>query len=175
MRRSAATVVLAALAAAAPAGATLAARSAPRRAALSRSLASSRERWATVDVCNPGDQPDTVGIRGSMPGDGHGEDRMYMSFRLQMRDRRTGAYRDLGPAGAFLAVGAGGSPRQGGTSFVIRPVSGQPPLTLRGLVQFQWRRGGTVIASASRTTTAGHRSLAGADPASYSAASCLVG
>ncbi len=34
------------------------------------SLLHSRELWATVDVCNPKDQPNTVGIRGSMPGDG---------------------------------------------------------------------------------------------------------
>ncbi len=46
-------------------------------------LLKSRELWATIDVCSPIDQPDTVGIRGSMPGDGHAGDRVYMSFRLQ--------------------------------------------------------------------------------------------
>ena len=29
------------------------------------------ELWATVDVCNAPRHPDTIGIRGSMPGDGH--------------------------------------------------------------------------------------------------------
>ena len=46
---------------------------------------------------------------------------------------------------------------------------------MRGIVDYQWRRGRVVLQTAERTTTAGHRSLAGADPAGYSAATCLIG
>jgi len=53
------------------------------RSARERALLDSHELWATIDVCNPADQRNTVGIRGSMPGDGQSHDRMYMSFRLQ--------------------------------------------------------------------------------------------
>ena len=35
---------------------------------------------------------------------------------------------------------------------------------MRGVVSFQWRRGSTVEYTVSRPTTAGHTSLAGADP-----------
>ena len=47
--------------------------------------------------------------------------------------------------------------------------------TLRGVVDFQWRHGGKVLYSATRTTSAGHKSLAGAEPADYTAATCVIG
>ena len=137
----------------------------------------SKELWATIDVCSPTDQPNTVGIRGSMPGDGRPSGRMYMGFRLQYLDRASNHWVDLasGATPRFVAVGAAGSARQGGRSFQLVPVAGKPAFTLRGVVDFQWRRGGTVLASAVRATTAGHQSLAGADPAGFTAAGCLIG
>jgi hypothetical protein len=141
------------------------------RGALAHALLSSRELWATIDVCNPTDQPDYVGIRGSMPGDGQSRDRMYMSFRLQYLDSATGRWVNLaGASSSFVAVGAGKAARQGGRSFQLVP--GKAAFTLRGVVDFQWRRGSTVLQSAVRPTSAGHHSLAGADPAGFSAATC---
>jgi hypothetical protein len=147
------------------------------RAAASRhSLLNSRELWATIDVCNASDQPDTVGIRGSMPGDGHAHDTLYMSFRLQSMDAITKHWVDLKNAStAFSAVGAAKSARQGGASFTLTPVVGKPAFTLRGVVSFQWRRRATVLAAASRPTSAGRQSTAGADPTGFSAATCLIG
>jgi hypothetical protein len=141
-----------------------------------RALLDSHELWATIDVCSPANQPDTVGIRGSMPGDGHATDKMYMSFRLQY-ENASKQWIDLssGASSGFVAVGGGASARQGGTSFELKPVAGQPAVTLRGVVDFQWRHGKTILLSATRTTLAGHRSLAGADPADFSAATCLIG
>jgi len=112
-----------------------------------------------------------------MPGNGDSGDRMYMSFRLQVLAPSTKRWSELTGATApeYLAVGSGGSSRQGGSSFVIKPVAGKPAVMLRGIVEFQWRHGGTVLARASRPTTAGHVSLAGADPAGFSAASCSIG
>jgi|GEM_PF-587839 hypothetical protein len=139
-------------------------------------LLSSHELWATIDVCDPADEPNTVGVRGSMPGDGQAHDKMYMSFRLQyMNASKQWVNLASGASSGFVAVGAGASARQGGTTFDLKPVTGQPPVTLRGVVDFQWRRGKTVVLSAARPTLAGHKSLAGADPASFSAATCVIG
>ncbi len=171
-----ATAILLALATSALAPAAPAAAAAPARGStqLRHALLSSRELWATIDVCHPADQPHTVGIRGSMPGDGHSGDRMYMSFRLQYQDSKSKGWLDLaGASSKFLAVGGGGSPLQGGRSFELKP--GRSSFMLRGVVEFQWRRGASVVQSTWRPTGAGHRSVAGADPSGYSAATCSLG
>ncbi len=154
--------------------------SAPARksAAGGHSLYRSRELWATIDVCSPKDQPaDTVGIRGSMPGDGQPHDTMYMRFRLQYLDSATKHWVDLahGADSGFIAIGAHKSARQAGYSFQLVPVAGKPAVTLRGVVSFQWRQGTAVVHAVSRPTTAGQQSLAGADPAGFSAATCVIG
>ena len=156
----------------AAAGASPAARTAgfgPRALRVSRAL------WATIDVCKPSDQPNTVGIRGSMPGDGQAHDTMYMSFRLQYMDTTTSQWVNLSKTvPAFVAVGAAKTARQGGSSFELKPVTGQSAFTMRGVVDFQWRHSGSLVASLSRATTAGHQSLAGADPATFSADTCMI-
>ena len=140
-----------------------------------RSLLGSRNLWATVNVCGPAKQRNTIGIRGSMPGDGESGDRMFMSFRLQEQSAATGRWRNLGPAGEYQAVGNGEMTRQSGTSFEVRSGRGRPSLVLRGLVSFQWRHAGHVVAQAERLTSRGHESLAGADPPHYTAATCTIG
>ena len=139
----------------------------------SHSLLQSRQLWATIDLCNPPDQPHYVGVRGSMPGDGRASDTMYMRFRLQYVSATTGQWTDIakGPAPPFVAVGSAKTTRQLGRSFQVRP---QQTLTLRGVVSFQWREDGRVQASASRVTTAGRESLKGSDPAGFSAATCRI-
>jgi hypothetical protein len=143
---------------------------------LERALLHSHELWATIDVCNPSDQPDTVGIRGSMPGDKRAGDKMYMSFRLQyMSASKQWVNLASGASSGFVAVGTGASSRQGGTSFELKPVAGKPAVTLRGVVDFEWRHGKTIEVTATEPTAAGHKSLAGADPADFSAATCVIG
>ncbi len=142
------------------------------------SLLASRELWATVDVCNPSDQPNTVGVRGAMPGDGHAKDAMRMRFQLQyLEEAKTNTWIDLAHGGdsGFIAVGTGKAPRQGGTSFQLMPATGKPAYTIRGLVTFQWRRGARILHEVTRTTSAAHKSVADADPAGYSAAQCMIG
>jgi hypothetical protein len=162
-----------------PAGASAAtvAPGSSKEAPLLKALLRSRELWATIDVCSPAGQPDYVGIRGSMPGDKRVHDKMYMSFRLQYMDATSKKWVDLSSAktAAFVFVGPGGSVRQGGRSFQLVPRTGKPASTLRGVVDYQWRRGKTILQATSRPTTAGHKSLAGADPAGFSAATCLIG
>ncbi len=141
------------------------------------SLRQSRQLWATIDVCNPPDQPDTVGIRGSMPGNGQSRATMYMRFRLQYLNVATKRFVDLAKMTAprFVAVGPAKSALQDGRSFQLVPVPGRPAFTLRGVVTFQWRRGSTVLESVSRPTTGGHHSVTGADPPGFSAATCSIG
>jgi hypothetical protein len=174
-------VILAVALVPASALATTPSNTAPAKAhktsALERQLLHSHELWATIDVCDPAKKPNTVGIRGSMPGDGHAHDTMYMSFRLQYLDSATKSWINLssGASSGFVAVGSGASARQGGTSFVLKPVAGKPAVTLRGVVDFQWRHGKTIVVSGAAPSTAAHLSLAGADPANYSAATCVIG
>jgi hypothetical protein len=162
-----------------PVAAVAASSAAEKGVAGEHSLYQSRELWATIDVCNPSDQPNTVGVRGSMPGDGQPHDTLYMRFRLQYQDSTTEQWVDLSngsnAAPGFVAVGAAKSARQAGRSFQLVPVPGKPAFTLRGVVSFQWRRGTTVVHAVSRPTTAGQLSLAGADPAGFSAATCVIG
>ncbi len=138
-------------------------------------LYASRELWATIDVCNPQRQPNVIGIRGSMPSDGHSADAMYMRFIVQVLNPTTHAWMALGKDAdsGFVAVGSSRSARQAGRSFVLVPTSTSS--TLSGLVEFQWRRGNRVLYRSSRFTSAGHKSLAGADPPDYSQATCTIG
>lgn len=166
------------IASALPAASAGAARSGERakHAIDANPLLRSRLLWATIDICNAPDQPNTVGIRGSMPGDHHAHDTMYMRFRLQYMDTATKTWIDLSKASAsYATVGSGSSARQAGRSFQLNPVAGQPAFTLRGVVNFQWRHGSTVLDEAARTTSTGRQSLAGSDPAGFSAATCLIG
>jgi hypothetical protein len=142
-----------------------------------KNLLRSHQLWATINVCNPTDKPDTVGIRGSMPADGVGKDRMFMAFRLQYLDTTSNTWLDLAKAASpsWVPVGTGGSARQGGFSFMLKPMAGKPAVTLRGVVDFQWRSGKTVRQSGARMTSAAHKSVTGADPAGYSTATCVIG
>jgi len=172
-----ASYTLALAAAAAGALSTTALAQSTNTVAHEHSLLQSRELWATVDVCDPADQPNTVGVRGSMPGDGHSKDAMHMRFQLQYLEAKSSTWIDLmhGGDSGFIAVGTAKTARQGGTSFQLMPVTGKPAFTIRGLVTFQWRHGARVLHEVTRTTSAAHKGVADADPAGYSAAQCAIG
>jgi hypothetical protein len=134
--------------------------------------------WATVNICDTAANPDTVGVRGSMPGDHSATEEMFMRFELQYQ-RDDGSWRALGESGdsGFIDVGRAKTrrARQAGHSFRLSPPAAGNVYTLRGLVTFEWRaKDGTVVRRALRRTTAGHRSTAGADPAGFSAAECTI-
>jgi hypothetical protein len=137
-------------------------------------LERSHALWATVDVCSPADQPNTIGIRGSMPGDARRGDTMYVRFRVQYQEPSSKRWVNVarGADSGFVKVGSGRIPRQAGQSF--RFAAGSQAFTMRGYVSFQWRRGATVLGTIARATATGHRSLAGADPKNYSAATCKL-
>jgi hypothetical protein len=130
--------------------------------------------WATVNVCDTEEHPDTIGIRGSMPGTGRRADRMYMRFQVQFQ-ASDGTWRPLSAGGMseWEPVGAGHwESRQSGWSFQLSVPEGT--VRLRGVVRFQWRRRGRVVRREVRATEAGHRSTAGADPPRFSRATCTV-
>ncbi len=151
-------------------------QSSPSHAVKPRELLRSRELWATIDVCNTAKQPDTIGVRGSMPGDGRNHDVMTMTFHLQYLNA-VNQWVELGSgqSSAPVIVGGGETTRQGGWSFTIGPRTGKSLFTLRGIVDFKWMHGNHVLQSARKPTTVGHEVREGAEPKGYSTASCSVG
>lgn len=150
-----------------------AAKSTRERTTSPRSPYRSHELWATINICNAKDMPNVVGIRGSMPSDGEPKDTMYMAFRLQYLDATTGKWLELGQTAnsGMLKVGSAASTRQYGRSFTL--ASSSRLYELRGVVNFEWVRGKRVVYSTQRTTTPSHKNVAGSDPPTYSAATCL--
>lgn len=137
-------------------------------------LLKSPELWATVDICNAPHHPNTIGIRGSMPSDGHPHDAMYMRFLVQSLDTTTKQWADLGKSAdsGFVSIGSAAYTRQSGRTFELQPTT--TAYTLRGQVEFQWRRSGKVVHIASLPTSARHLSLVGAEPKGFSAATCVL-
>ena len=135
---------------------------------------SPRTLWATIDACNPAGHPGTVGVRGSMPGTGDAGERMLMEFRLEYE--HDGRWRNVGAAAqsGWEAVGfASSRSRQAGQDFTLA-ASATHSYLLRGVVTFEWTVHGRVAYTTIRSTSAGHRPGAGADPPGYSAAECRI-
>ncbi len=171
MARSSATLLLASVATAGVVTAAGASGAGAQAATSTPSLL-----WATVNVCDTKAHPDTIGIRGSMPGNGVRSQQMYMRFQLQYFATEDKAWHNIGPAGdsGFINVGSAKyRRRQYGRNFTV-----QPPATgafrLRGAVSFEWRKGTDVVRRARMRTTAGHGNTAGADPRGFSAATCSI-
>lgn len=138
-------------------------------------LMRSRELWATIDVCNSAKQPNTVGIRGSMPGDGKPSDKLYMSFGLEYLDAVNEWAALPSSSSGWVLVGAGSSSaRQSGWSFTLKPPHTRGRFVLRGTVRFRWMRAGHQFARATLPTTAGRKALVGAEPEGFSAARCSL-
>ena len=144
--------------------------------------------WATVNVCDTAEQPNSLGIRASMPGNGLRQ-RMYMRFRAEYFDATTDAWVPA-PNAVSRWVYAGSARyryRQGGWTFSFaQPPSGQT-YTMRGRVDFQWRKRRhrrrhqrshrarwRVARRLTRPTRSGVRAVVGADPAGISKALCLI-
>ena len=138
--------------------------------------ASSSLLWATVNVCDTAKHPDTIGIRGSMPGNGIRAQEMFMRFQLQYFATADKKWHNVGPSGdsGFISVGSAKfRRRQSGRNFTVQP-PGAEPYRLRGAVTFEWRKGTEVVRRARQRTTAGRGDTAGADPKRFSAATCVV-
>jgi hypothetical protein len=154
----------------------LAAVAGPLAVADAQRAGASRYLWATVNVCDTERWPDTVGVRGSMPGSRDDREAMWMRFQVQFLAPDDGRWRDVpegGDSGFFYVGPAGDKARQAGRSFRISPKKDERVL-LRGRVSFEWRAKGEVVRRASARTRRGHRSSAGSDPPGYSASTCTI-
>ncbi len=132
--------------------------------------------WATVNVCDTTDHPDTVGIRASMPGSGVAKERMFIRFQLQYLRTSDNTWHNIGSGGdsGFIMVGSGRfKARQTGRNFTVQPPA-TGVFTLRGAVTYEWRKDGEVVRRARKRTKGGHPRTTGADPATFSAATCDV-
>jgi hypothetical protein len=145
--------------------------------ALLPATAAARETrlWATVNVCDPVARPNTLGIRGSMPG-------LKRSATLRMRFR----VQYLAPDGRWLTIRRNADSRwqtvgrrhggrvESGWSFTFAPPKAGGEIVLRGVVYFRWRRSGKIVRRARRITEGGHVSPVGADPPGFSAGTCRI-
>jgi hypothetical protein len=132
--------------------------------------------WATVNICDSTQSPDTLGVRASIPGNGRSRERMYLRFRAQWFSEAEQAWKDFEADGfdsGWVRVGSARfRARQSGWSFPLRLDPGQR-FELRAVVRFEWRRGSRVTRREVRRTRSGHRT-ANSEPAGYSAATCVI-
>src|SRR3954454_12502242 len=155
MARAILVALLTALIAAVPAAA------AKRRAG---SIYKSPLLWATVNLCDTPASPDTIGIRGSIPGSGVRGETMFLRFQVQYFSRSEKRWHNIlqGADSGWIAVGSAlFRVRQAGWSFrFAAPANGKSDL-LRGAVTFEWRKRTKVVRRARKRTTSGHASAAG--------------
>src|SRR4051812_33364482 len=81
-----------------------------------------RALWATVNVCDTLRHPDTIGIRGSMPGSDDARQTMWMRFRVQYYDAAADNWRYIkkNADSGFVKVGSAKfKARQAGQLFTI--------------------------------------------------------
>ena len=144
-------------------------------AAKGGSIYQSKSLWSTVNVCDTDAQPDTVGVRASMPGSGRTSERMWVRFQIQYFDRDEGLWHNLltgGDSGWIKVGSARYRVRQSGWTFRFSPPPAGTTQLLRGAVTFEWRRGTRTVRRARKRTTGGHTSAAGSDPPGFSAGTC---
>jgi hypothetical protein len=136
----------------------------------------SKDLWATINVCDSPGDPNTIGIRGSMPGLEQTAN-VYMRFQVQYLAKADGKWHNInsGADSSWKALGRlRGKVVESGQNFTFLPPTDGGAHHLRGSVRFKWVRHGRVVQRARKFTEPGHRSTAGADPAGYSAAFCDI-
>ena len=149
-------------------------------AAVAEPAKPTKTRWATVNICDTVANPDTLGVRASVPGNGTSE-RIYMRFRAEYFDRSRKAWRPVKGQGVSPFVHAGSArfrTRETGYRFLF-PSDTAATFQLRGRVQVEYRRARTgrgerVVRRVALITSSGvvSRSPAEGDPRGYSAARC---
>jgi hypothetical protein len=141
------------------------------------SIFQNKRLWATVNVCDTVGHPDSIGIRGSMPGSGDRKEVMFMRFQVQFYTAADGSWHNLEDADSgFVEVGSAKyRTRQSGRTFTITPPRpGTDPYLMRGVVTFEWRQDGEVVRRARKRTTDKHPGTKGSDPVGFSAATCSI-
>jgi hypothetical protein len=145
---------------------------------------SSRDLWATVNICDTPAAPNAMGVRAAMPGDGTRE-RMYVRFTAQWYSSKRQAWLPVKGTrrSPWLYVGrARLMSRQAGWTFSFEaPSSGV--FLVRAVADFEWRerrkaRGErarwVAVMRRRRVTRAGVTEADGGDPPGTSRASCYI-
>lgn len=150
------------------------------------------ELWATVNICDTDKNPDSMGIRAGMPGNGT-DQRMWMRFTAEYWSRARQAWTAVSGTGVSPWVYAGSAQlerRQAGWTFAFSEPPEGVTFTMRAQVEFEWRAKGVpaskrqklrrrgaarrVLRSEMRLTQTGVRGVHGGDPAGTSKAMCLI-
>ena len=132
--------------------------------------------WATINICDTQDNPNVLGVRASMPGNGTSQS-MWMRFRASYYDRSTERWYDVGgdSISPWIKVGSARyRTRQAGRRFHIDPPLPTTSHVVRGVVDFRWRRKRETVRRATRKTLSGHPTGRHADPRGYSAGICEI-
>ena len=136
-----------------------------------------RELWATVNICDTERNPNVLGVRASMPGNGT-KQTMWMRFRASYFDRATERWRDVGGTSRSPWIKVGDArfrSRQAGRKFRIDPPAPITSYVVRGVVDYQWRSPkGRVKRRARQKTLSGHPTGSHGDPRGYSAGVCEI-
>jgi hypothetical protein len=135
-----------------------------------RRAEASSTAWATVNICNTGAHPNTIGIRAQMPSLGVNA-QLSMVFEVDYWSKKEKVFK-LVP-GSATSVPLGSSRlglRQSGITLPLTPHGG----TLRGVATLRWTVGGQVVGSTTRVTTAGHPDADFGDPLHHSTATCVM-
>jgi hypothetical protein len=141
--------LIAALALVAPALAPGAASAAP--------LQPASDLWATINRCDPPDQPGAVGVRYSVPRR-RGGGAQWVRVRMQYFDGRGRAWRSLRSAagrGRWTRLGDGVGTAMSGRTFTFPLPAAGRRIVLRGRVDVEWRRGRRVVERRKMLTTSG--------------------
>jgi hypothetical protein len=122
----------------------------------SRADAQTRTPWATINACDPSGAPGAVGVRVSVPN--RRDAAQFLRIRIQFFDTSRRAWRVVRTGGdtGFRRLSRGGGRFFGGTTFTITPPKAGSSITLRGLVDIQWRRRRRVVSRTQVTTHGGH-------------------
>jgi len=146
--------------AARPRGAALLALAATLLAALAIGAADARAQfvprpWATINACDPAEDPGSVGVRVSVPN--RRDAAQWVRIRIQFFDGTLGSWRVVrsGGDGGFMKLSDGGGRVFGGTTFTFTPPKAGSQLKLRGLVDVEWRSGKRVVSRSQITTPLG--------------------
>jgi hypothetical protein len=155
------------LAAAAPASLTSAPTPRQIRAAV-RNAEHSQNLWATVNICNTRNHPNTIGIRGQMPTLGFAT-KLRMQFRVEYWSGK--AFTPVPGVSKTITLGpAVHGVYQAGVRFPFAPQAG----LLRGSVSFEWRLGSRRVAHVTRSTRKGHPDADFGDPKRFSSGVCVI-
>jgi len=136
----------------------------------------SDDLWATVNVCDTADNPNEIGIRGSMPGLGRPAV-LWLRFQVQYLSKIDGKWHNIesGADSGFKRIGIASSRViESGRNFTFLPPAAGGAHTMRGAVTFDWRVKGRSVEKLRRLTEAKHPDTADSDPPGYSAATCQI-